>query len=194
MLKGVIFDMDGTITVPYIDWKSLRERISAEPGNTILEYIESLPAERSAWANDQLLQAELEAASKADANDGIVEMVEELRFRGIKLAVVTNNHREAMELVLERYGLEFEVALSRDDGEIKPSGHLIEKALEALGVTADEAVVVGDGRYDVEASRRAGVRCIYLTHGNPAIEHTPAVETLQEAQALLLSDGFLECP
>ena len=192
MLKGVIFDMDGTITVPYIDWKSLRERIGAEPGNTILEYIESLPPERSAWANDQLLQAELEAASQADANDGIVSMVEELRSRSIKLAVVTNNHREAMDLVLERYGLQFEVALSRDDGELKPSGHLIEKALEAMGVSADEAAVVGDGRYDVEASSRAGVRCIYLTHGSPAFEHTPSVETLSDAQALLLSDGFFQ--
>lgn len=192
MLKGVIFDMDGTITVPYIDWKSLRERIGAEPGNTLLEYIESLPPDRSAWANDQLLQAEMEAASRADANDGIVGMVDELRSMGIKLAVVTNNHREAMEVVLERYGLRFEVALSRDDGEIKPSGYLIEKALEALGISADEAVVVGDGRYDVEASGRAGVRCIYLTHGSPAFEHTPSVDTLAEAQALLLSDGFLE--
>jgi HAD superfamily hydrolase (TIGR01549 family) len=192
LVNGVIFDMDGTITVPYIDWKSLRERIGAEPGNTILEYIESLPAERSAWANDQLLQAELEAASQADANDGIVSMVDELRSRGIKLAVVTNNHREAMELVFDRYGLQFEVALSRDDGEIKPSGYLIEKALQGLGVAAAAAVVVGDGRYDVEASDRAGVRCIYLTHGSPAFEHTPSADTLAEAQALLLSDGFLE--
>ena len=31
MIKGVIFDMDGTITVPYIDWRALRAEIGAEP-------------------------------------------------------------------------------------------------------------------------------------------------------------------
>ena len=41
MLKGVILDMDGTVTVPYIDWKGLREKIGAVPERTILEYIDS---------------------------------------------------------------------------------------------------------------------------------------------------------
>ena len=187
MLKGAIFDMDGTITVPYIDWKTLREKIGATPGQTILEHIESLPPDRSVWANDQLLQAELAAAQNADANDGIVDLVDDLRSKGLRLAVVTNNHREAMQTVLRRYSLRFDAALSREDGEIKPSGDLIEKALKALELSADEAIVIGDGRYDIEASRRVGVRCIYLTNGDPALDHTPAVETLQEVLPLIES-------
>lgn len=191
MLKGVIFDMDGTITVPYIDWKTLREKIGATPGQTLLEYIDSLPPDRSAWANDELLRAEMAAAENADANDGIVDLVDHLRSKGIRLAVVTNNHREAMQTVLKRYGLRFDVTLSREDGDIKPSGDLIEKALDRLGLSADEAIVIGDGRYDIQASRRVGIRCIYLTHGQPAFEHTPSVETLKEVAALVASDNFL---
>ena len=192
MLKGVIFDMDGTITVPYIDWKSLRERIGAEPGQTIMQYIESLPPEKSRWADGELLKAELEAARNAEANVGIGELVDYLRGKALRLAVVTNNHGEAMQIVLSRYGLSFDVALSRDDGEIKPSSFLIEKALDGLGVKAEEAVTIGDGRYDIEASERVGVRCIYLTHGNPTLDHQPAVSSLSAIPALLEADGFLQ--
>lgn len=191
MLKGVIFDMDGTITVPYINWKVLRERIGAAPDKTLMQFIESLPPERSAWANGELLKAELEAARKAAANEGIAELVDYLRQKGLRLAVVTNSHGEAMRTVLERYGLTFDVALSRDDGEIKPSSFLIERALGLMDLPAEAVVTIGDGRYDIEASERVGVRCIYLTHGTPALDHEPAVATLGEVPALLASNGFL---
>ena len=191
MLRGVIFDMDGTITVPYINWKALRERVGAVPDKTIMQHIESLPPEQSRRANEELLKAELEAGQKADANEGIVELVEYLRDRDLRLAVATNSHGEAMRTVLQRYRLAFDVTLSRDDGEIKPSSFLIEKALEEMGLPAEEVVTIGDGRYDIEASERVGVRCIYLTHGNPTLDHQPAVATLGEIPALLESDGFL---
>ena len=191
MLRGVIFDMDGTITVPYINWKALRERVGAVPDKTIMQHIESLPPEQSRRANEELLKAELEAGQKADANEGIVELVEYLRDRDLRLAVATNSHGEAMRTVLQRYRLAFDVTLSRDDGEIKPSSFLIEKALEEMGLPAEEVVTIGDGRYDIEASERVGVRCIYLTHGNPTLDHQPAVATLGEIPTLLESDGFL---
>ena len=186
-LKGVIFDMDGTITVPFIDWKTLRATIGAPPEKTILEHIESLPPDRAVWANDILLQTEREACARAGVNDGIGDLLDYLESKGIRTALVTNNHREAMQTVLERHRLRFDIALSRDDGELKPSGDLIEKALKALGLLAAETVAIGDGRYDIEACRRVGVRCIYLTHGTPDLEHTPAVETLVDALALLQS-------
>lgn len=188
MIKGIIFDMDGTVTVPYIDWKALREKIGAVPEKTILDYIRSLPPDRSAWANNILLETEREAAEKAGVNDGVVELLDYLRTRNIRTALVTNNHGEAVKIVLKKHDLHFDFAFSRDDGEIKPSGALIEKALQALDLQPADVVVLGDGRYDVEASRRVGVRCIYLTHGNPAFAHEPSVVTVREALALLRTE------
>lgn len=189
MIKGFIFDMDGTVTVPYIDWKSLRASIDATPGMPILDYIESLPPERSAWANEILLQAEREAAVRADMNEGVRELLDYLESKGFRTALVTNNHRHAARIVVERYGLRFDAVLSREDGRIKPSADLIEKALAALGLSSEETIAVGDGRYDIEACRAAGVRCIYLTHGAPSFEHAPAVGSLKDVLALLETDG-----
>ena len=190
MFKGVIFDMDGTITVPYIDWKSLRAKIGAVADKTLMQYIESLPPDRSAWANNVLLDAEREAAANAEINAGVHELIDHLRTKGMRLALVTNNHGEAMRTVLNRYGLRFDVALSRDDGEIKPSPALIHKALQALGLPPNEVVGIGDGRYDIESCGLAGVRCIYLTHGNPVLNHEPCAASLAEIIDLLQTDGF----
>jgi phosphoglycolate phosphatase len=191
LLKGVIFDMDGTITVPYINWKALRERIGAVPDQTIMQFIEDLPPERLRWANDELLKAEMEAAQNAAANEGLAELMDYLRGKGLRLAVVTNSHGAAMRTVLERHHLTFDVALSRDDGEIKPSSFLIARALQELALPAGAVMTIGDGRYDIEASERVGVRCIYLTHGHPTLDHQPAVATLRAIRELLESNGFL---
>ena len=39
---------------------------------------------------------------------------------------------------------------------------MVREACRRLGVTPAEAIVVGDSRYDLEAARGAGVRCIGL--------------------------------
>ncbi len=184
-LKGVIFDMDGTITVPYIDWKELRLEIGASPDSTLLEHIDSLPPEKAHWAMQVLLQAEREAGEKATLNDGLSELIEQMRREGLRLALVTNNHGEAMQCILRRHDLVFDVALSRDDGELKPSGDLIRKALNSLQLSPENVISIGDGKYDIEACSEVGVKCIYLTNGNPTLAHTPAVDSLREITPLL---------
>ncbi len=56
---------------------------------------------------------------------------------------------------------------SSDDAEkSKPYPDICEAAMKKLGnVQPDDAIVVGDTPYDVEASRKAGLRCIGLLCG-----------------------------
>lgn len=190
MIRGVIFDMDGTITVPYIDWSALRAEIGAEPNRTLIEYIESLDPEQSAWAMGVLEKTENEAALNSELNHGVQELLDTLRTHGIRTALVTNNNRRSMEVVLEKHGLAFDVLLSREDGAIKPSADLIEKAVERLGLPKEELVVIGDGRYDLEASRRAGVSFILLKHPDYPLEHGSTVCSLTEVEHLILQEDL----
>jgi HAD superfamily hydrolase (TIGR01509 family) len=178
--KAIIFDMDGTLTAPYIDWKRLRTAIACPPDKTIIDHIESLPPEKAVEANTILLNTERQAAEHAAINDGAAELVQTLHLKGLKLALVTNNHREAMHIVLRRGNLHFDVALSRDDGKLKPAPDLILKSLAHLHVQPHEAVGIGDGRYDLMACEAAGVRCIYLSHGDPALSHDPSIAALTD--------------
>lgn len=178
--KAIIFDMDGTLTLPYINWQKLRADIVCPPEKNIIEHIESLPPEQAKQANDILLATEREAAERADINAGASELVQTLKDRGLKLALVTNNHREAMHLILQRYNLTFDLTLSRDDGTLKPAPDLILKTLETFQIHPHEALGIGDSQYDILACTAANVRCIYLTHGAPKIKHDPSITTLTE--------------
>jgi len=186
MIRGVIFDMDGTITVPYIDWKALRAEIRAPQGSTLIEYIESLEEDERRWATEVLERLENEAATNSELNEGVRTLLDVLKVRGIRTALVTNNNGQSMRLVLEKHGLCFDVTLSREDGRIKPSADLVLKAMEQLNLDREEVVLIGDGRYDLWASEEAGISFILLKHPGNEMDHQPAAAALEEVPALLL--------
>jgi phosphoglycolate phosphatase-like HAD superfamily hydrolase len=57
------------------------------------------------------------------------------------------------------------VISAADVGEVKPAPNVVQVALERAGVDAEHAVMVGDTVWDIEASARAGVRCVALRSG-----------------------------
>ena len=180
-LQAVLFDMDGTLTVPHIDWKTLRARVGVPEGAGIMEHIYALPPDEARRADGMVRETELEAAVAAAPNEGLAELFEGLDRSPLRRALITNNHREAMEMVVAAFGLRFDVMLCREDGLLKPAPDLLWLALERLGVGAGEAVFVGDGRYDRMASRAAGVAYVHLdNHGDVENGDGPVIYSLPE--------------
>ncbi len=88
-------------------------------------------------------------------------LLEALRARGVKAAVVTNSLQDIAERVLEAAGLRaFFSALSCAGGDVrsKPAPDTLERALAALQVDRANAVMVGDSPFDRAAARAAKVR------------------------------------
>jgi len=75
-----------------------------------------------------------------------------------------SNRKSSARLVLMQIGIEghFEAVMTSEDSPPKPDSAMIRKALEKLGVRADEAVFVGDNLEDMQAGEGAGVRSIML--------------------------------
>ena len=164
MLKAILFDMDGTLTQPLIDWPRVRARLGVPDGATIMDHIESQEGDQRARAESLLESVEYEAATNARPNEGAGELLELLREQGLKTALVTNNHRRAMLCIVDRLGLQFDLLLSREDGTAKPAPDLLQLALVRLGVEPEETLFVGDGRYDRAASAAAAIRYVHLDH------------------------------
>ncbi|RKY58697.1 MAG: HAD family hydrolase [Candidatus Latescibacterota bacterium] len=180
MIRAVLLDMDGTLTEPYIDWKGLRDEIGVPEGIPILEYINGLPEGRREEALRALEAREEDAARNAPPTEGAGELLKRLRSMGIRTALVTNSSRRCVEAVLERLGLSFDAVLSRDDGRIKPAPDLVKKAVVALGVRPEDALMVGDGIYDLEAARAAGVKFLLLRRPGYRLEYEASVGSLLE--------------
>lgn len=97
---------------------------------------------------------------------GTLEMLRELRSRGLRLAVISNaDGRVHRYLAAAGLAAEFEFIL--DSGAVgieKPDARIFQMALERLGLGADEVVYVGDSwEIDVVGARGVGIRPIYLT-------------------------------
>lgn len=160
-LKGVIFDMDGTVVdVPY-DWGKIRAELETQ-GKPILAYLDSLedPERSEKWK--VLEKHEHEATEKATLKPGMREFLDSLGSRGVKKALVTNNSWKNTKHLLKKFGLEFDSIISREKGLWKPSGAPILAALEELGLRREECCVVGDSPFDIRAARDAGISHIFI--------------------------------
>ena len=99
--------------------------------------------------------------------DGVMEMLEELRKRGKKVAVVSNKFYAAtQELCCHFFGDLVPVAIGeREDIRKKPAPDTVLEAMRQLGVTAERAVYIGDSDVDIDTARNSGMPCFSVLWG-----------------------------
>ncbi len=190
-IRGVIFDLDGTVVENDYDWPRIREELGTG-APSILGYLDSLAEpERSAkWAILERHEARQTLASRL--RGGIIELLGMLRSRRIATALVTNNSRQNTAFLLGKFGLEFDCVITRERGLWKPSGAPFLEVLRTLGLDPGECGVVGDTHFDVLAALDAGIDSIFLLTDDPGrfagypVEVFPAVGALLDRLEYLL--------
>jgi len=104
----------------------------------------------------------------------------ELRRRGIPLALVTNGDATQQRDKIERHGLArfFDAILVEGEfGVGKPDEAVYQHVLKALGMTPDEALMVGDHlEWDVGAPQRLGLTGVWVDRGGVGLPHGSAVQ------------------
>jgi len=165
-IKGVIFDLDGTVVENSYDWPRIKEELDAG-ATPILTYLDSLeePERTRKWA--VLETHEAEQTEAAVLREGVRGLLELLRGQGIAAALVTNNSRKNVDFLLNKFGLVFDCVITRESGLWKPSGAPFLEVLERLGLEPGDCCVVGDTRFDVLAAIDAGIGAIFLLSGEP---------------------------
>lgn len=102
---------------------------------------------------------------EAAGTPGLPEALDRLRGAGLKTGIVSNSEGGIGNL-LAQVGLasRFDVILdSHFEGVAKPDPEIFRRALERLGVRADEAIYAGDvPGVDVEGARAAGLRAVLV--------------------------------
>jgi HAD superfamily hydrolase (TIGR01549 family) len=193
--RGLLLDMDGTLTRPLLDFARIRADIGIVAGQPILESIAKMDDPRRAEAIAILDRHEEEAARESTLNEGAIELLEWTRWRGIGTALVTRNSRANVATVLARHGLRLDHAFSREDGPIKPDPRSLLLACDALGMGRDDVWMIGDGVHDIEAAQAAGIRSVWISHRQPrsfAAAPSRTVNDLVELLALLQSAQFAD--
>jgi len=163
MIRGVIFDLDGTLFDGDYDWPEIKRRLGvSRSGGTILDHLESLPPEERERKERLLREFEERATRHGTLKPGAVELLDFLRKKGVKLALVTNNNGSCAETILQRYRLRFDLVQTRESGLFKPSGEALLRAARGIGLDPGELVAVGDNELDNRAAHEAGMAVVII--------------------------------
>lgn len=206
-IRAVLFDIDGTLVdsndlhaeawveafrhfgreVPY---ETVRGQIGKGGDNLIPDTLPDVgPDEQEEMEKFRGELFKEKYLAHATPFPGVCELFEKLRDDDVRIVLASSAKQGEMEHHKERIGCGDLVdgATTADDVEhSKPDPDIFAAALKTAGVRQDEAVIVGDSPFDVEAGRRLGVPVVAVRAGKFPDE------VLREAGALAIYDGVEE--
>jgi len=108
----------------------------------------------------------------------------------VLLGIATGKSQKGLCNILALHGLEnyFVTLQTADDAPSKPHPGMVERALFETGVSAADAVVIGDTSYDMIMARSAGAAGLGVSWGY----HAPEMLSREGAHAVLGHFGELE--
>lgn len=181
MINTVLFDFDGTLVNTndviiaswqhtyrhYLGREESLERITSCFGEPLLITMErEFPGVDPEEAADVYRDYQkLKADELVKVFEGIPELLEALKQAGYRIAIVTSRTRESAERYLDMLGLGnyFEDMVSCEDTNIhKPNPEPILLCLKKLGISRDEAIMVGDSPFDIKCANNAEVKSVLV--------------------------------
>jgi len=115
------------------------------------------------------------------------ELFERIKRDGKRIALATSSHKDDVQTYtdLARISDFVDCEITADDTDkSKPAPDVFEAAIDRLDVPVNNAIAIGDTRFDVEAAKRIGLGTIGFLCGRAADE-----QTLRQAGAIAVYEG-----
>jgi HAD superfamily hydrolase (TIGR01509 family) len=183
-LHAIAFDLDSTLTRPYLDFTGLRRQLNLPEGD-ILKWMATLPLEERRQALHLIDTFEQDGVENVEWNDGAQETLVTVQAMGLLTAIVTRNSRASLLAVCQRLNITVDVLVAREDAPPKPDPACLHHTARQLEVQIDHLVMVGDYRHDTDAGRAAGARTVLLTNGRTPSWEVEADLVIQRLSELL---------
>ena len=204
MLKGAIFDLDGTLFDSMFIWDTAGEvylrSMGIEPREDLQKVLKPMSLLQSATYIREKYRLSLTEKEIMDGinrtvedfyfhtvqpKEGVIEFLEQMKKQGVRMCIATATDRYQAQAALNRCGMEAffsEIFTCTDVGHGKDEPVIFEKALEHLGTTKADTVVFEDAYHAAKTAKADGfiVAAVYDSH-----------ETKQ-AKLHLVSDCFIE--
>jgi HAD superfamily hydrolase (TIGR01509 family) len=163
-VKGVIFDMDGTITAPYFDFAKIKDEAGIGDVD-MLDYLRYATGAEYERIQRILLRFEMAGVRDAKLNRGARTLLRHLHRQRVPTALLTRNSRKSVDGICRKLKLEFDTTISREDGPHKPAPEPIWNIAKRWRLKRREVLMVGDYKWDVLCAKNAGVPCALLLNG-----------------------------
>ena len=168
MIKGIIFDLDGTLVLLPIRYEIIFEKLQnlfdtkdefkpliptiLEKANNNIELLQQ--------AFDFICEEETLAANNSEVIDGAIDILNYFKKRNYSLSLVTMQCMKAAKLVLDKMQISelFSSIITRDDSNQRSTQ--IQKSVEILSLSPDQVMVIGDRIHDVKSAKQVGCSAI----------------------------------
>lgn len=161
--KVVVFDFDGTITKPYLNFRNIREAMGIPQTEIyLLEKMSEMKTEQKEKAFKVLREYEAEAVENSELTDGVKELLDELKKRKIKSVILTRNSSLSINEACKKHNICFDLVVTREDAPVKPKPDGILLISQKMGIPLCDMMLVGDYIFDMMAGEAAGVKTVFL--------------------------------
>jgi len=185
--------MDGTLTVPMHDFDAMKQRLGIPPEISLLEGALQKPEPERSDALEAIRQWEQEIAEQAIPSEDAIQLLAALHTQGKELAILTRNRKDLALITLQSAGLRKyftdTVILGRDCAPPKPAPDGVLSILSQWNAPQEEAVMIGDYLYDIEAGIQAGIDTIQIIRNPDDPIHPQATIVLHDLRDLLADNN-----
>lgn len=206
MIKGIIFDMDGTI----IDTNDLVVECIR---SSVEEYLKFTPKEEDIinilgkplkiqmgffsgeYIDDMVSYYSklyrLNRDEKTMIFDGVISLLNELNKKNIKMAIVSNKGNKGIQHALKKFNIEkyFDIVISVNDVENKkPHPEGVRKVLKSWGFSPGEVIFIGDSNNDILCANNAKIKAVLVAWSIIPMSHFRKVNIdyiINEAKEIL---------
>ena len=164
MIKGVIFDLDGTLIQLPINYDIIQKNLK-EFFNISENLKPLIPTIIELSKNDQnkiktafslICKEEILASKNFEIMNEAVEILKFLKSKNLILCLVTMQCRAALNEILYKMNILdlFDFVISRDENYDR--FEQIQNSLNNISLNSSEVLVIGDRIHDVESAKKAG--------------------------------------
>jgi HAD superfamily hydrolase (TIGR01549 family) len=190
---GVIFDMDGTLTKPILNFSEMRRRAGVPDSQDILGYVNSLPDDAKARALHAIEEVEEEANNNMVIQPHVLKILDSLAGNQVKTALLTRNSRCSVDAFLKKLCSSFDATLyqnlstdslfshilTRDFKPHKPSPAPVQHICTQWKLSPENVLLVGDGKEDIISGHLAGtLTCLLINEPQEGVStFQPTIDT-----------------
>ena len=190
MIRGIVFDFDGTIVDSMqMVFSALNDALKRRNLPTIeielLGRMAGLPVIDIISSKSHITEAAAKEVEKdvfktytsfcrtsCQLLPHVESTLKTLKSKKIKLGLFTTTPTKPLMAVEKKFSLKdyFDIMIAKEDAENKPNPEGLNKIVKEFGIRKDECLYVGDSPIDILTGKAAGIKTIAVTTGIATIK------------------------
>jgi phosphoglycolate phosphatase len=172
MIANALVQAAAKVGLPKLELQFARSVIGLGLQQSIHTLFGEIPIEKAQALSKQYMLNYYANEQDIPLFTGAHQLIVELHRRGFKQAIATGKGRRGLNLALEHTGVAryFKETRTVDECFSKPHPQMLDELMDAMVVTPERTLMIGDSSYDLQMANNADVQSLAVTFGAHSAE------------------------